>query len=229
MALISPTHILFTLTLILGSFCTPLKSASASTAPEGTPRGKLTVITGPMCSGKTSRLIIEIERHELARKKALTLMHQTDTRSGHACILSRRKESRAAIAISNEAEATTTILAHVDETIDVVAADEIQFFPKEMLDVIEALLRAGKSVIVSGLACDFRHEGFGIAPELLARADFIIKLVAVCVQCGKDANYSQRLIDGRPAPYGSPIILVEGSGAETYEPRCEACFVCKKA
>ena len=114
----------------------------------------------------------------------------------------------------------------VDPTIDVVGIDEIQFFPPQAIDIIHKWLDQGIRVIVAGLDLDFRGEPFGIVPQLLALADEVSKLRAICMVCGNEANFSQRLINGSPARYDDETILV--GGEECYEPRCRKCFAIDK-
>ncbi len=100
--------------------------------------------------------------------------------------------------------------------------DELQFFPKEVIPVIATLIEQGKRVIVAGLDLDFRGEPFGIMPTLMAMADSITKLNAICTSCGNVAQFSQRIINNEPARYDDPLILI--GAAESYEPRCRRCF-----
>ncbi|MCB1136952.1 MAG: thymidine kinase, partial [Chlamydiia bacterium] len=114
------------------------------------------------------------------------------------------------------------ILALASDDIDVIGIDEIQFFPEDTVDVISRLLRRGKRVVVSGLDLDFRTEPFGIVPRLMAMADEVVKLRAICMSCGEEANFTQRLINGEPARYDDPTILV--GAEECYEARCRRCY-----
>lgn len=118
------------------------------------------------------------------------------------------------------------MLKLADESVDVVGIDEIQFFPPMTTTVISDLVAQGKRVIVAGLDLDYRGEPFGIVPHLMALADEVTKLRAICVLCGDEANFSQRLVNGAPAKYDDPLILV--GGEECYEPRCRSCFVFEK-
>ncbi|WP_457631822.1 thymidine kinase, partial [Oceanithermus sp.] len=105
--------------------------------------------------------------------------------------------------------------------VQVVAVDEAQFFDEGLPQVLEELTGRGVRVIVAGLDMDFRGEPFGVMPTLMARAEFVEKLSAVCVRCGRAATRTQRLVNGKPARYDEPVILV--GAAEAYEPRCRAC------
>ena len=108
-----------------------------------------------------------------------------------------------------------------DKTIDVVVIEEVQFFDEGIVEICERLANSKKRVICAGLDTDFKGEPFKIMAELLARAEFITKLSAVCSKCGAPATKTQRLINGEPAKYTDPIILVGAS--ECYEARCRKC------
>jgi thymidine kinase len=113
------------------------------------------------------------------------------------------------------------ILAQVEPETSVVAIDEVQFYDWTVADICAQLANSGRRVIVAGLDQDFRGEPFGPMPLLLAQAEDVLKLQAICVRCGAPATRTQRLIDGRPAYYEDPVILVGAS--EVYEARCRAC------
>ena len=113
------------------------------------------------------------------------------------------------------------ILKYVKPDTDVVAVDEVQFFDHDIVDVCEYLADRGLRVMVAGLDKDFRGEPFGVLPELLTRAEFVTKLTAVCAKCGAPATRTQRLVDGKPASFEDPIVLV--GAVEHYEPRCRHC------
>ena len=113
------------------------------------------------------------------------------------------------------------ILDHVRESTQVVAIDEVQFFDDKICQVCDKLANAGKRVMCSGLDMDFRGEPFGPMPKLMTQAEFVTKLTAVCNKCGAPATRTQRIIDGRPASYKDPVVLVGAS--ESYEARCRHC------
>lgn len=115
------------------------------------------------------------------------------------------------------------IYNHIDSDTQVVGIDEVQFFEDEVVDIAMGLADKGIRVIVAGLDMDFRGEPFGPTPRLLAIAEFVQKLQAVCMVCGNPAHRTQRLINGQPAKYDDPIILV--GGTESYEARCRKCHV----
>lgn len=184
--------------------------------------GKLEVICGSMFSGKTEELILRLRRAEYARKKVVTIKHQSDNRKSYSCIVSHDGDKREAYPLGNCEDSLRTLEKIVDGSVNVVGVDEIQFFPQGAIPVIQKMVDNGKRVIVAGLDMDFRGEPFGIVPSLMAIADTVVKLRAICMVCGEEANFSQRLIDGRPARYDDPTILV--GGEECYEPRCRQCF-----
>lgn len=185
--------------------------------------GKLEVVCGSMFSGKTEELLYRLRRAEYAKKKVVTIKHQIDNRKSFACIVSHDGDEREAYPLGNCEESLNSLIAIADDTVDVVGIDEIQFFPDETVQVIQMLVDNGKRVIVGGLDMDFRGQPFGIVPKLMALADDVSKLHAICMVCGNEANFSQRLINGEPARFDDATILV--GGEECYEPRCRACFV----
>jgi thymidine kinase len=184
--------------------------ADATTLPPGS----LTVITGSMFSGKTEELIRRLRRALYARRSVQVFKHALETRSDFTEIRSHNGVPHEAGAVSTSEE----LLERVEETTDVVAVEEAQFFDEGIVDACRRLADSGYEVIVAGLDMDFRGEPFGPMPILLAEADEIVKLRAICARCGRDASRSQRLIDGRPAPASAPTILV--GAQETYEARC---------
>lgn len=189
--------------------------------------GKLEVICGSMFSGKSEELMYRLRRAEYAKKKVLTIKHAIDNRKSYSCIVSHAGFSREAYPLGSCEESLRTLDQLVDSSIEVVGIDEIQFFPKETIAIIQKWLDQGIRVIVAGLDLDFRGEPFGIVPTLLAMADEVDKLRAICLSCGNEANFSQRLINGYPAKYDDATILV--GGEECYEPRCRTCFVLERS
>jgi len=188
--------------------------------------GRLEVICGSMFSGKTEELMRRLRRAEFAKQTVLTIKHLIDSRAHHQCILSHDGQERSAHPIDNTPYGIKKILTLASHAIDVVGIDELQFFPKEILPVITLLVDQGKRVIVAGLDLDFRGEPFGVMPTVMALADSVSKLNAICGTCGKNSHFSQRMVNGEPARYDDPLMLV--GAAETYEPRCRSCFVIDK-
>ena len=179
--------------------------------------GSLTVITGSMFSGKTEELIRRLRRALYARRRVQVFKQALETRSGITEIRSHNGVPHEAVAVSTSEE----LLEKIEEATDVVAIEEAQFFDEGIVNVCRRLAAAGYEVIVAGLDMDFRGEPFGPMPSLLAEADEVVKLRAICARCGRDASRSQRLIDGKPAPATAPTILV--GAQESYEARCRHC------
>ncbi|MGC9358995.1 MAG: thymidine kinase [Anaerolineae bacterium] len=170
-----------------------------------------------MFSGKSEELIRRVKRAEIARQHVQVFQHGIDQRYGDRRVASHSGVFVRAIPVSSAME----ILESLEGETEVVAVDEAQFFDEGIIDVVEDLADRGLRVIVAGLDLDFRGEPFASMPALMARAEFVTKLQAICMQCGAPATRTQRLIDGRPAHYDDPIILVGAS--EVYEARCRNC------
>lgn len=186
-------------------------------------RGEIKVIAAPMFAGKSSRVIAEVDRYWRARMKVKVFKHPLDDRySGVSQINSHDGRSVACDANSDLKYIYESVLA---EDADVVIIDEAQFYigsDELFVALVEQLASDGRIVILAGLELDFRGEGFGPMPQLLAHADKVEKLTAVCVNCGSlDANRTQRIINGVPARYDDPIVLV--GAEEAYEARCAKC------
>jgi thymidine kinase len=176
--------------------------------------GWIEVICGSMFSGKSEELIRRIKRAEIARQKVQVFKPKLDTRFGHDRVSSHSGIQLGAVPVERARE----ILQLVYADTDVVAIDEVQFFDWEVTDVCEELAEHGKRVIAAGLDMDFRGEPFGPMPLLMALAEEVEKLHAICIVCGAPATRTQRLIDGQPAAYEDPVILVGAS--ESYQARC---------
>jgi len=176
--------------------------------------GWLEVICGSMFSGKSEELIRRVRRAQFAKQTIMVFKPEIDNRYSEKSVVSHNGSSVIARPISNSAE----ILSTVTDDVDIVAIDEAQFFDHEIVKVTQKLADQGHRVIVAGLDQDFRGEPFGPMPALMAAAELVTKLQAVCAVCGSPASRTQRLINGQPAGYNDPIILVGAS--ESYEPRC---------
>jgi thymidine kinase len=191
-------------------------------------RGRLEVVAGSMFSGKTEELMRRLKRAEYAKQRVLTIKHHIDKRYSQVptCIVSHEGRERFAFVIADGASGFEKILELSRSDVDVIGLDEVQFFSTPIISVIEQLVESGKRVIAAGLDLDFRGEPFSVMPTLLALADEVTKLKAICVICGSDAHHTQRIINGLPAKYDDPLILV--GAAECYEARCRNCFVMEK-
>ncbi len=177
-------------------------------------KGWIEVITGPMFAGKSQELIRRIITLSYAKKRIVAFKPKIDNRYDRSAIASHDGRKYEAHAIAKASE----IGKFIKPDTQVVAVDEIQFFDRSIIGILEGLADKGIRVIVAGLDLDFRGEPFAIMPELLARAEFVTKLEAVCTVCGLGATRTQRIINGKPANYDDPIMLV--GAKESYEARC---------
>ncbi|GAB4505646.1 MAG: thymidine kinase [Anaerolineales bacterium] len=176
--------------------------------------GSIEVICGSMFSGKTDELIRRLVRATIARQKVQVFKPAIDVRYAVEKVTSHAGANFDAIPIENAADIRTRI--EPDTT--VVAVDEAQFFDDEIVDVAQELAGHGVRVIVAGLDMDFRGEPFGPMPLLMAKAEKVDKLHAICMVCGGEASRTQRLVNGQPARYNDPVVIVGAS--ELYEARC---------
>jgi len=180
--------------------------------------GWIEVICGSMFSGKSEELLRRIGRAEIAGQQVTVVKPALDTRHHSSRVCSHDGRDRAACTVQRADE--MLLLAGIEEA-DVVAIDEAQFFDDELPQVAQFLADRGKRVIVAGLDQDFRGRPFGSMPALLALAEFVDKLQAICSVCGAPASRTQRLVEGRPAGEHDPLIKV--GTAESYQARCRRC------
>ena len=179
----------------------------------------LEVISGPMFAGKTSELIKRIERQAYAKRKVALFKPSMDDRYSRSDVVAHNGLRYKAYVVPTDESGVQRIVELTSrEGFEVIGVDEVQFFPMEIVGALNELADKGVYVIASGLNLDFKAEPFPVMRELLVRADNIVYLTAVCTVCGRPATRSQRLIDGRPAPRDSPVIMVRGK--ESYEARC---------
>lgn len=176
--------------------------------------GWVEVICGSMFSGKSEELIRRVRRAKYGNLSVKVFKPVIDNRYDEESVVTHNGSAFVAIPIESSAE----ILGHIDDEIDIVGIDEAQFFDEGLIDVVDTLAKDGKRVIIAGLDTDFRGEPFGIIPELMAFSESVTKLNAICPICSSPASRTQRLINGKPASYNDPVILVGAS--ESYEPRC---------
>jgi len=179
--------------------------------------GWIEVICGSMFSGKSEELIRRVRRVQIAKKKVQVFKPTIDNRYEKQYIYSHNGSKVEAINII-DVKAIPSLLRNDTE---VVAIDEVQFFNDDIINIIQDLADQGKRIIVAGLDQDFRGNPFGPMPKLLAIAEYIVKLNAICMVCGKSASRTQRLVNGKPAKYSDPTILV--GAKERYEARCRKC------
>lgn len=189
-------------------------------------RGHVQVIAGCMFSGKTDELLRLLRRAEIARRRILLVRPSIDDRTEAEVVRSRSGAAFQSKAVASPSD--IEVLAK-DGWADMIAIDEAQFFPEGLVEVVERMASAGRTVVCCGLNTDFRGRPFGPMPRLLAIADGVTSLTAICTVCGEEATRTQRLIDGRPAGADEPVVVVGGLAAdtpttrrETYEARCRA-------
>lgn len=176
--------------------------------------GRVEVICGSMFSGKTEELIRRLRRARIARQKVQVFKPVLDNRYAEQKVMSHDGQGLAAVPV----ETASGIQQAVEPDTTVVGIDEAQFFDAELPAIVDSLASRGIRVILAGLDMDFRGEPFGVMPLLMARAEEVVKLHAICVICGEEASRTQRLVNGQPARYDDPVIMV--GAAEVYEARC---------
>lgn len=184
--------------------------------------GWIEVVCGSMFSGKTEELIRRVRRAQIARQKVQVFKHSLDARYADKEVASHNGMQWEAVPV----QSTAQLRALIEPDTTVVAIDEGQFFDNDLLVLCEELAGRKVRVIVAGLDMDFRGEPFGPMPQLMAEAERVDKLQAICVACGGPASRTQRLINGRPAAYDDPVIMVGAD--EVYEARCRGCHKVSK-
>ncbi|MGC2310888.1 MAG: thymidine kinase [Candidatus Babeliaceae bacterium] len=180
--------------------------------------GSLEVICGSMFSGKSEELIRRLRRAELAQLKVQVFKHTLDNRKTTDHIHAHSGSKIAAVALDHVKNLNSFILSPTQ----VIGIDEVQFFPSSIVGIIHQFVMQGKRIIVAGLDLDFRGLPFGCMPALLALADSVTKLKAVCMECSGDAHFTQRLVDGQPAKATDPLIMI--GAQECYQARCRTCY-----
>lgn len=177
-------------------------------------KGSLEVITGSMFCGKTEETIRRLRRATIAQQKVQVFKPKIDDRYAEEKVTSHAGHNFDATPIESASE----IMESLATDTTVVAIDEAQFFDDGIISIVQELADKGLRVIVAGLDQDFRGEPFGPMPILMSKAEKVDKLHAICVVCGDEASRTQRLVDGKPARYDDPIVIV--GAAELYEARC---------
>jgi len=176
--------------------------------------GSVEVITGSMFCGKTEELIRRLRRATIARQTVQAFKPSIDVRYAVEKVKSHSGAEFQAQPVGSSAQ----VLENLKPGTTVVAIDEAQFFDPGIVGVVQALAERGIRVIIAGLDTDFRGEPFGPMPELMAKAEVVDKLHAICMICGESACRTQRLVNGQPAKYNDPVVIV--GAAEMYEARC---------
>jgi thymidine kinase len=180
--------------------------------------GWIEVVAGVMFSGKSEELIRRVRRAMIAKKKVQVFKSHLDARYAGLYRVSSH-DGRTVEAIP--ADSAAQIAQQINPQANVIAIDEAQFLDDGIVDLVTSLAARGRRVILAGTDTDFRGEPFGPMPQLMAIAEVVDKLHAICVLCGGPASRNQRLIGGKPAPYDSPQVMV--GGTEAYEARCRMC------
>lgn len=175
--------------------------------------GWIEVIAGSMFSGKSEELIRRLNRARIARQKVQVFKPKIDARYSDEEIASHSGQKHLSVPVATTAE----MMSHIDDDTQVIGIDEGQFFDEAIIDAVNQLAGDGKRVIVAGLDQDFKGTPFEPMPRLLAIAEFITKIHAICVKCGATANFTQRTVESDA--------LVEVGAADKYEARCRKCFV----
>ncbi|MEQ8272746.1 MAG: thymidine kinase [Deltaproteobacteria bacterium] len=178
--------------------------------PNGT--GWIEVICGPMFSGKTEELLRRLRRVRIARQKVQVFKPEIDQRYSVREVVSHDDERTDAIPVRTARELKARVLPDTE----VVGIDEAQFFDEALIAVADELATEGRRVVVAGLDTDYRSEPFEPIPQLMARAEYVTKLLAICVRCGNPANRTLRNVGGEAR--------VEVGAAERYEAVCRACY-----
>lgn len=178
--------------------------------------GWIEVITGCMFAGKTEELIRRINVLQFAKKRIVVFKPSIDDRYSIDRVVSHAGSSVESYAINSSKE-----IIELAKDADVIAIDEVQFFDEGIVAVCNYFADLGKRVMCAGLDMDFRGQPFSMMPTLMTQAEFVTKLTAFCTSCGAPATRTQRLVNGIPAHYSEPIILVGAS--ESYEARCRHC------
>jgi thymidine kinase len=174
--------------------------------------GSIEVITGGMFSGKSEELVRRLRRALIAKQRVQVFQHQADTRSGHERLVTRDNRGLDAVTISTASE----LRARLAFGVEVIGIDEAQFFDRDLVPLLQELADLGLRIIIAGLDQDYRRQPFGLMPELLAVAEYVDKMHAVCVRCGAPAHYSQRIAGGEEQ--------VQVGDGESYEARCRRCY-----
>lgn len=185
--------------------------------------GWIECICGSMFSGKSEELLRRIKRGVIAKQKVLLFKPSIDNRYEENMVSTHNGNSYESVNIDKAEQIYDYI---INKKYDIIGIDEVQFFDEKIVEVINKLADDGIRVIVAGLDMDFKAEPFHPMPEIMAVSEMVTKLHAVCNKCGKEASRSQRLIDGEPARYDDPIVVIGAS--ESYEARCRHCHEIKR-
>ena len=180
-------------------------------------KGSVELICGSMFSGKSEELIRRIRRANYGKLNTIVFKPAIDNRYKEETVVTHNGNKIEA----HQVKSTQDIIEKITPSIDVIGIDEVQFFTEDITEAINGLADDGYRVIAAGLDTDFRGEPFQPVPNIMAISESVTKLTAICQKCGADPSRTQRLIEGNPASYQDPIIMV--GAAESYEARCRHC------
>ena len=186
--------------------------------------GWIEVVTGSMFSGKSEELIRRLRRAKYGNQKVVAFKHSSDKRYDDTKVASHSQLTIEGVPAASVEEMERIFFEKYSDA-EIIGIDEVQFFGSNIVEFCEKLANMGKRVVVAGLDQDFRGEPFKPMDELMSRAEYVDKFNAVCAKCGNPASRTQRLVNGEPAYYDDPIVLVGAS--EAYEPRCRKCHIVK--
>ncbi|MBS1706853.1 MAG: thymidine kinase [Armatimonadetes bacterium] len=182
------------------------------------PLGSIVVICGSMYAGKSEELIRRARRALYAKRKVQVFKPSIDKRYDESMVVTHMGARHEAVPVTGVKQ----LLEKLDPCVQTLLIEECQFFDDSLVDVAVQLADRGVEVILAGLDQDFRRRPFGPMPQLLALADEVVKLKAICMHCGAPASHTYRMIDGKPANFHDPIVLI--GATEAYEARCRNCF-----
>lgn len=185
---------------------------------RGQPSAEITVVTGSMFAGKSEELIRLARRALYARRNVQVFKPAIDSRFDESMVVTHMGVKHQAVAVKGVRELEMLIAPDTD----FVLIEEAQFFDNSLVDLAQRLADSGVDVVCAGLDQDFRRVPFGPMPALLAIADRVVKLRAICMNCGAPASHTYRTIDGKPAKWSDPVILI--GATEKYEARCRRCY-----
>lgn len=180
--------------------------------------GRLTVVCGSMYAGKSEELIRRARRALYAKKRVQVFKPAIDSRYDERMVVTHMGVSHEAVPVVGVEE----LRGQVEAGADYVCIEEVQFFDPSIVDLVVELADRGVEVVCAGLDQDFRRQPFGPMGVLMAVADEVVKLRAICIVCGEPASHTQRIIDGKPAGWDDPIVLI--GATESYEARCRRCY-----
>jgi thymidine kinase len=191
-------------------------------APSPKPLGSIIVIAGSMFAGKSEELIRRARRALYAKRKVQVFKPYIDIRYDDTMVVTHEGVRLEAVPVKNVSD----LKSKIERSTQVILIEEVQFFDESICDLAVELADKGREVICAGLDQDFRREPFGPMPRLLALADEVVKLRAICMNCGNPASHTYRQIDGKAAHRDDPIILI--GATESYEARCRNCYALRK-